>query len=469
MASGRDSPAPAGEGEELPLEAGASSSAGAERQEPAGSSSGQASVRGGGAGAAGDATHRSTATCASTATAADDDQEVYGGMSGASSRPVSALRDLRGSRPNSAAIAAQIEGFDADFVLHAVDEGDAQSRGDDGSDAGSDAEPSARPDAEGAEHAALLEANDALQRRARCVLEARNKGRPPLGRDLSRLEGAEARYRAALKAWGELREERERVRVFEMKVALEGRIRRAEEIGAAFAHFKREVALTAEHAKTGRPVAEKVVAAFEARARASLSAGPRARARRARVRCPPADRAVEDEVQRVRLQNIHLANALKKLEGTIRGKEQLAEGLHIIDFEQLKIENQSLCEKIEERNEELIRLRRKTTTTVQARARRRPPRAPRAVLTHMREKLAFVEDENEGLAAGLAAAEAALAGRRDELAGLKASRDALRGKARAAKEGCAHVTSPLLLQDMQARRGPGALPACGRRAAGARG
>ena len=43
-------------------------------------------------------------------------------------------------------------------------------------------------------------------------------------------------------------------------------------------------------------------------------------------------------------------------------------GLHLIDFEQLKIENQTLNEKIEERNEELLKLRKKTTTTVQARS-----------------------------------------------------------------------------------------------------
>jgi hypothetical protein len=42
-----------------------------------------------------------------------------------------------------------------------------------------------------------------------------------------------------------------------------------------------------------------------------------------------------------------------------------ADGLHLIDFEQLKIENQSLNEKIEERNEELVKLRKKTTVTVQ--------------------------------------------------------------------------------------------------------
>lgn len=49
----------------------------------------------------------------------------------------------------------------------------------------------------------------------------------------------------------------------------------------------------------------------------------------------------------------------------MREKEQLAEGLHMIDFEQLKIENQSLTEKIEERNEELLKLKRKITMTVQ--------------------------------------------------------------------------------------------------------
>lgn len=56
---------------------------------------------------------------------------------------------------------------------------------------------------------------------------------------------------------------------------------------------------------------------------------------------------------------------MKKLEGLIRSREQLAEGLHLIDFEQLKIENQSLSEKIEERNEELLKLRRKNTNMVQ--------------------------------------------------------------------------------------------------------
>lgn len=91
-------------------------------------------------------THRSAATTVSST--AEHDGELFGSSAGgvaasaeagilagsrsissrgsgttASSRPMSALyelRDLRGSRPNSAAIAAQIEGFDADFLVGVV-------------------------------------------------------------------------------------------------------------------------------------------------------------------------------------------------------------------------------------------------------------------------------------------------------------------------------------------------------------
>ena len=50
----------------------------------------------------------------------------------------------------------------------------------------------------------------------------------------------------------------------------------------------------------------------------------------------------------------------------------------MIDFEQLKIDNVNLNEKIEERNEELTKLRKKIMGTVQ-------------VLTHVKEKLQFVQ------------------------------------------------------------------------------
>ena len=76
-----------------------------------------------------------------------------------------------------------------------------------------------------------------------------------------------------------------------------------------------------------------------------------------------------------------MRNRLANKEKILKKKEQLADGLHLIDFEQLKIENQTLNEKIEERNEELHKLRKKITTTV-------------VILSHTREKLQYVQEQN---------------------------------------------------------------------------
>ena len=89
----------------------------------------------------------------------------------------------------------------------------------------------------------------------------------------------------------------------------------------------------------------------------------------------------DEEVTQFRLQNIALRNRLANKEKILKKKEQLADGLHLIDFEQLKIENQTLNEKIEERNEELHKLRKKITTTV-------------VILSHTREKLQYVQEQN---------------------------------------------------------------------------
>lgn len=118
-------------------------------------------------------------------------------------------------------------------------------------------------------------------------------------------------------------------------------------------------------------------------------------------------------MEKMRLNNISRRYVLRKLEGTLKQKEKLAEGLHLIDFEQLKIENQTLNEKIEERNEELLKLRKKTTTTVQ-------------VLTHLKEKLQFVQAENQSLKRDMAKLEIELTNKRDVLTQLKHERDALR-------------------------------------------
>lgn len=101
-------------------------------------------------------------------------------------------------------------------------------------------------------------------------------------------------------------------------------------------------------------------------------------------------------MEEARTKNIFLRNTLKKLEQQVGQKETLADsGLALIDFEQLKIENQTLNEKIEERNDELHKLRKKTTTTVQ-------------VLTHIKEKLQAVQQHSASLRATLGQQEAQL-------------------------------------------------------------
>ncbi len=87
---------------------------------------------------------------------------------------------------------------------------------------------------------------------------------------------------------------------------------------------------------------------------------------------------LDEQVQLARLKALHGACALRRLERNSTAREHLAEGLHLIDFEQLKIENQSLNERIEEKNEQLLALRKKTTQNV-------------LVLSHLKEKLQFVE------------------------------------------------------------------------------
>jgi histone deacetylase 6 len=71
------------------------------------------------------------------------------------------------------------------------------------------------------------------------------------------------------------------------------------------------------------------------------------------------------------------------------------------------------------------------------------------ILTHMKAKLAFIECENESLQEELRQLEAALSGKRDELASLKSTRDRLWQQQRQLKEDSVFVTKPMLLQDIQ--------------------
>lgn len=66
-----------------------------------------------------------------------------------------------------------------------------------------------------------------------------------------------------------------------------------------------------------------------------------------------------------RLESVGLESHKCQLEKKMADRDRLGDGLHLMDFEQLKVENQTLNEKIDERNQELIQLRKKTSGIVQ--------------------------------------------------------------------------------------------------------
>ncbi|XP_029766511.1 coiled-coil domain-containing protein 96 [Terrapene carolina triunguis] len=144
----------------------------------------------------------------------------------------------------------------------------------------------------------------------------------------------------------------------------------------------------------------------------------------------------ENEMSEVRLENIKLQHKIEKLEASLKAQEELAEGLHLIDFEQLKIENQTYNEKIEERNEELLKLRNKITNTVQ-------------ILTQLKEKLQFVEAQNQDQRTQLMETETLVAQKREILTKTKQARDSLRVHNLKLRQKCGLLGSEALLRDFE--------------------
>lgn len=201
----------------------------------------------------------------------------------------------------------------------------------------------------------------------------------------------------------------------ELKNQLEAKRQKAIECRDAFQEFKRQVAKHAEYARTGKKIPEKIIQEVE-----------------------EFELDKDAEVEEVRGSNISLKNRLAKLEQALRKKDELAENLHVIDFEQLKIENQTLNEKIEERNEELHKLRKKTIVTVQ-------------IITHMREKVQFVQQEYLGLKSELAQLEQDLAAQRDTVTKTKHERDDIRAENAKYRQQTGITNSEGLSRDYEAR------------------
>jgi len=201
----------------------------------------------------------------------------------------------------------------------------------------------------------------------------------------------------------------------ELKNQLEAKRQKAIECRDSFQEFKRQIARHAEYARTGKKIQEKIIQEVE-----------------------EFELDKDAEVEEVRGSNISLKNRLAKLEQALRNKDELAENLHVIDFEQLKIENQQLNEKIEERNEELHKLRKKTIVTVQ-------------IITHMREKVQFVQKEYQILKEELAQLDQDLGAQRDLVTKTKHERDEHRQEYASLKQQSGIMNSEHLTKDFKER------------------
>lgn len=111
------------------------------------------------------------------------------------------------------------------------------------------------------------------------------------------------------------------------------------------------------HTKTGKPIPDKLVERMVHRQKQQMQT-----------------------VGDMRLKYIQLKNVVAEKQNAISQLDKIGENLYLMDYEQLKVENRSYMDKMEEKDEELSRLRNKCQKTIQ-------------ILAHMREKSAALESD----------------------------------------------------------------------------
>ncbi|KAA0156515.1 hypothetical protein FNF28_06634 [Cafeteria roenbergensis] len=281
------------------------------------------------------------------------------------------------------------------------------------------------------DHEALSEDNRALQRRALLFFLEKNEGAGRAAGGAAAAAAAssadkEERYNELL---AELRSANQKLALAEesfqakagrLHARLKGERERLDLVRTKLAEFQAEVCDKASHTVTGKGLPKTQAAQWEAEAA-----------------------TLREMVSGARQQFEYDSLRLGRLEQSARAREDVGGGLSTIDFEQLKIENATVHEKIEDRQDELRKLRSKMTTTVQ-------------VLTHVREKLQFVQAEADALHAKAAAVEAEVAAQRAALAGSKRQREKQRTLIDRRKTARGFAHSDRLAIDFETRKTEGA-------------
>lgn len=201
----------------------------------------------------------------------------------------------------------------------------------------------------------------------RLVHRKRSKSRS-IGVDRTLKLNAEQKCDIAQREIEELREEIEKLKEESEKILdtykaimEEADIRLAETKKECY-EFDRDIVKGSVNNRTYKVIAEKVLRYFDDRLRAR-----------------------DTLIEKLRLKNSTLKVQKKKLHLQLKQKEEMGEVLHEVDFNQLKIENQQYLEKIDERNQDLLRLKLMAGNTLQ-------------VLNSYKKKLNTLTMESERLA-----------------------------------------------------------------------
>ncbi|CAG5031641.1 unnamed protein product [Parnassius apollo] len=136
------------------------------------------------------------------------------------------------------------------------------------------------------------------------------------------------------------------------------------------------------------------------------------------------------------LRYIRVRNAVTELETTVRKLEKLGPGLYVAQYEQLYIDKQNYMNKIEERDDELIKHRTKCTEHNQ-------------ILAHIREKMNHTDEVIDFSLSDLGDTELEFLKAREELGQLKNHRNRLRWSLEAERLKAGLLTRKDLLRDYQ--------------------
>ncbi|KAL0222070.1 hypothetical protein RCL1_001924 [Eukaryota sp. TZLM3-RCL] len=135
-------------------------------------------------------------------------------------------------------------------------------------------------------------------------------------------------------------------------------------------------------------------------------------------------------VSEERLLHLQMQRKLCLLEGGIRTDD----GPQSIDFEQVRLENHSLSEKIEERNEELTGLKKKISNTIH-------------MINHLKQKITHIQSKNDGLRDEVKVLDEDLVSHREALTRLKQAREELRESNTQLRAKTGLVSNPMLYDD----------------------